>query len=317
MKFISIDVGIKNLAFCILDYDYEYEYEDEYEYKNALNKVYKILSWDVINLCGEEPNCTFITEKEKKVCDKKAKYCKNNINYCQTHAKMTSYILPTKQISPAVIKKLKLNDLISFAKEYNIPFNEDDKKEGILKSVLSFINEKALEFTNKQSANNLDLVKIGIALKNAFDEILSSMPLMDQVIIENQISPIANRMKTIQGMIAQYFIMKGVQQVSFISAANKLKAFTAAGDSKTEYKDRKKLSVEVTNRLLIAHKEHENKNVNIKYHKKNNKKNENEKDWINLFLKHKKKDDLADSFLQGIWFLQNKHNLVLTDNDNS
>ena len=315
MKFISIDVGIKNLAFCILDYDYEYEYEDEYEYKNALNKVYKILSWDVINLCGEEPNCTFITEKEKKVCDKKAKYCKNNINYCQTHAKMTSYILPNKQISPAVIKKLKLNDLISFAKEYNIPFNEDDKKEGILKSVLSFINEKALEFTNKQSANNLDLVKIGIALKNAFDEILSSMPLMDQVIIENQISPIANRMKTIQGMIAQYFIMKGVQQVSFISAANKLKAFTAAGDSKTEYKDRKKLSVEVTNRLLIAHKEHENKNVNIKYHKKN--KNENEKDWINLFLKHKKKDDLADSFLQGIWFLQNKHNLVLTDINNS
>jgi hypothetical protein len=312
MKIISIDVGIKNLAFCILDYDYEYEYEDEYEYKDALNKVYKILSWDVINLCGEEPNCTFITEKEKKVCDKKAKYCKNNINYCQTHAKMTSYILPTKQISPAAIKKLKLTNLISFAKEYNIPFNEDDKKEGILKSVLSFINEKALEFTNKQSANNLDLVKIGIAMKNAFDEILSSIPPMDQVIIENQISPIANRMKTIQGMIAQYFIMKGVLQVSFISAANKLKAFTAA-DTKTEYKDRKKLSVEVTNKLLIAHKEHEDKNVNIKYKNKNLK----EKDWINLFLKHKKKDDLADSFLQGIWFLQNKHNLVLNNNNNN
>ena len=37
--------------------------------------------------------------------------------------------------------------------------------------------------------------------------------------------PIANRMKTIQGMIAQYFIDKNVKLIKFISASNKLKNF--------------------------------------------------------------------------------------------
>jgi len=28
--------------------------------------------------------------------------------------------------------------------------------------------------------------------------------------------------------------------------------------------------------------------------------------WIPTFLEHKKKDDLADSFLQGIWYIKYK-----------
>ena len=30
------------------------------------------------------------------------------------------------------------------------------------------------------------------------------------------------------------------------------------------------------------------------------------KTWSKHFLEHKKKDDLADSFLQGLWFIKNK-----------
>ena len=37
---------------------------------------------------------------------------------------------------------------------------------------------------------------------------LPDIESITHVFIENQISPIANRMKTIQGMLAQYFIMK-------------------------------------------------------------------------------------------------------------
>ena len=88
-------------------------------------------------------------------------------------------------------------------------------------------------------------------------------------------------MKTIQGMIAQYFIMCGIQDVTFVSSVNKLKAFTDMDQNKTEYKDRKKLGIEVTKGIIA-----------------------NMKDWTPFFLAHKKKDDLADSFLQGIWFLQ-------------
>ena len=55
---------------------------------------------------------------------------------------------------------------------------------------------------------------------------------------------------------------------------------------KTSYSERKKASVAIVKEVL----------------------NTSSKDWLQLFLKHKKKDDLADAFLQGMWFL-NKHNL--------
>ena len=34
--------------------------------------------------------------------------------------------------------------------------------------------------------------------------------------------------------------------------------------------------------------------------------NNNLDEWIPIFMDHKKKDDLADSFLQGIWYIKYK-----------
>ena len=53
----------------------------------------------------------------------------------------------------------------------------------------------------------------------------TGFPVIDTVVIENQISPIANRMKTVQGMITQYFLMRGVdkRQIIYFSAVQKLK----------------------------------------------------------------------------------------------
>lgn len=273
MQLISIDVGIKNLAYCILE-------------KNANSNAsnYKIIKWDSINLCGEEPNCV--------KCKNKASYSKNEENYCLTHAKKTEFIIPTKDKSPSAIKKMKIEDLISLANEYKITIDVNDKKNVILKKVIDFFNNNMMEKTNKTSANSLDLVTIGISLKQEFDKIIPLVNI-DQVIIENQIGPIANRMKMIQGMIAQYFIMCGIPQVTGVSSMNKLKAFTESDHTKgeknkTEYKDRKKLGIEITKGMIADMKE-----------------------LVPFFISHKKKDDLADSFLQGIWFLQNKYGLII------
>ena len=46
------------------------------------------------------------------------------------------------------------------------------------------------------------------------------------VLIENQIGPIALRMKTLQGMIMQHFIERGIPLIEEISATNKLKEFS-------------------------------------------------------------------------------------------
>ena len=276
MQIISIDVGIKNLAYCIIDIG------------TSTNSEYKIIKWDSINLCGEDMKCLVQTEKGK-VCNKKATYSKNNIDYCLTHAKKTSYMIPNKELSFPSIKKMKIDNLISLTEKYHIHLNDDNKKKDtILKTILDYISLHAFDIIGKKSANQLDLVTIGISMKNEFDKIMPTTNI-EHVIIENQISPIANRMKTIQGMIAQYFIMKGIQQVSFVSAMNKLKSFTV-NNEKTEYKDRKKMGVTITGGILEFY---------------------NNKEWLIFFKGHKKKDDLADSFLQGIWFLQNQYNLKI------
>jgi hypothetical protein len=131
-------------------------------------------------------------------------------------------------------------------------------------------------------ANDMDLVQIGIAMRKAFDEELKQhLSSITHIVIENQISPIANRMKTLQGMIAQYFIMHEKTQITFVSAANKLKGHTDIETDLSSYASRKKEGINVTLKLL----------------------NERCPDWLPHFTKHKKKDDLADAFLQGNWFI--------------
>ena len=302
MKIISIDVGIKNLAYCIVDH---------YGSDN-----YNILDWDVIDLCGEEHICNCLLTPKLKVkklkkgekrlaieaeayqiislCNKKAIYCKADKYYCLTHAKKaTDYMLPNADLKN--VKKWKLEALVAYAEAQNISLPANYKKPELIQLVLQYIREKTLEKIAAVTANEMTLVNIGVQLVKAFDLVLTKYDFeLDKIIIENQISPIANRMKTLQGMIAQYFIMRGMPNISFISSANKLNIFTKKSldinetpvKGKTSYSERKKASVAIVKEVL----------------------NTSSKDWLQLFLKHKKKDDLADAFLQGMWFL-NKHNL--------
>ena len=115
-------------------------------------------------------------------------------------------------------------------------------------------------------------------------------------------------MKTIQGMLSQYFIMKNNNiSIEFISATNKLKGIdlpsnTEVNDdedkdnnnkkdntdssSKKEYKKRKKLGIETCLSIINSQESFVN--------------------WKNFVEKHSKKDDLSDCFLQGIWYINNK-----------
>jgi hypothetical protein len=123
-------------------------------------------------------------------------------------------------------------------------------------------------------------------------------PSIDMMIIENQISTLASRMKTLQGMITQYFIMKNIPQIEFISASCKLKLFTDSthhadtDDAADEllvdastYADRKKSGIAVCRSLGEISR----------------KRNSDYAKWMPVFENHKKKDDLADCFLQGLW----------------
>jgi hypothetical protein len=90
-------------------------------------------------------------------------------------------------------------------------------------------------------------------------------------------------MKTIQGMIVQYFIMCDVvvENIEFISASNKLKDCDIK--DKTKYSDRKKLGISKCLEIITTDHRFENQ--------------------LNYFNSHNKKDDLSDCFLQGLWFI--------------
>ena len=92
-------------------------------------------------------------------------------------------------------------------------------------------------------------------------------------------------MKTIQGMLVQYFVMcqVNVKNIEFISASNKLKDCDIK--DKTKYSDRKKLGISKCLETI---------STDHRFIEK-----------VEYFNGHKKKDDLADSFLQGMWFINN------------
>ena len=90
-------------------------------------------------------------------------------------------------------------------------------------------------------------------------------------------------------IVTQYFLMKGIDDISYISGANKLKPYI--GKIKTTYKDRKQLSINWTKRILTI-----NPIVNT---------------WYEPFICHKKKDDLADCFLQALWYINDKYKYIL------
>jgi hypothetical protein len=268
MRILSIDVGIKNLAFCLLEDD-------------------KIAKWDVINLAAQEINgasCGCCAVDKDKKCSNLAKFTKKGDQYCLKHAKKQPFQIPTPELKKAFINKQKLQPLLDLADKYGIQHTPTMKKNDLVHELNEYITNMCFESVHSIGASEIDLVTIGRNLKKHFDQIFSDGCMLDYVVIENQISPIANRMKTIQGMIAQYFIMTGTcQKIEFVSSVNKLKDIGPADKKvKLTYGDRKKLGIATCLETI--------------------KDTDSYSEWYNYFTSHKKKDDLADSFLQGKWF---------------
>lgn len=274
MRFVSIDVGIKNLSFCF--------FEASSEEKQNI----KVLKWDNINLMETKENICLEVDK-KGVCNKPAKFSKNDKCYCLKHSKKTNFLQPVSELKTSHLNKQKLSSLLEIACKYKLlsETKESPKKSELIKMISDFASNMCFDLVAKSNASKCDLITIGKNIQTKFDVIFGDdISTIDSIIIENQIGPIANKMKTIQGMLAQYFIMRtdGNIHIEFISATNKLKDFLGDDKEKTSYKDRKKLGVQTC--LNFVTNDHRFK------------------EWEDFFKQHGKKDDLSDCFLQGMWF---------------
>ena len=341
MNLMSFDIGIKNMAYCILS--------------SRPAELFSIVDWKVINLLetGQDTTivpsiCTCILAKSKKTkmktkstsiveparCKSLAKYKKSGNFYCEKHAKMnTTYYIPKKAWLPVSLKKLKNDDLLKMCVEHNIELPTDQSKilkKTILEKMDAFFLEKCYEpiiAKKEKTSGETDLITIGRNIKVEMDKI-EGLDLITHVIMENQISPIANRMKTIQGMLAQYFIMKFDRpiHIEFVSSVNKLKFLQNKTMPSTirsstllentvirnpnEIANNILTSSPVTPQLVKStYKDH--KKDAVFYSGEILGQNEGLKSWKESLLT-KKKDDLADCFLQGLWYMNHKE-LVKVD----
>ena len=283
MKLLSIDIGIKNLSFCL------------FELVSASEGL-KVIKWDNINL-SEKNESKCIEIDKNGLCDKPAKFVKDGKCYCLKHSKKHTLLQPKPDLKPTYLNKQKIHSLIEIADKYKVKYENPAKKAQLVSLLNEFATNNCFEPVIKTNATKIDLVTIGRNIQHKFDEILCDHFLdITTIIIENQIGPLANKMKTIQGMIAQYFIMKNNNiQIEFISASNKLKDYMPKDNNKEngngkneklDYKQRKSLGIQTC--LEIVSTDHRFKT------------------WETFFNKHTKKDDLSDCFLQGMWFIKYK-----------
>lgn len=287
MEILSWDVGIKNLAYCIL------KKEDD-------NFIIK--KWGVINLSENTKVCQYTTRNGDK-CGKTAQfeiYNNENIIFCEGFGSSIyickahkEKIITEFEKKPTKLKCLKCKkdgtNVLKSCNEYNWC---DDHYEKGKEQFMKKIKTKKVSGTScmKQSLQIMASKLFSILDKD------EDFIKVDKVLIENQPTMKNPTMKTISSILYSYFVIRGmtdkdrtksnINEIKFVSPSNKLKVNKETTETVLEdgkktdnvYKFTKKLGVKYCQSLI------------------------SDKDATAL-SEHKKKDDMCDAFLQGFQYL--------------
>lgn len=205
---LSIDVGIKNLAVCILGMDKS------------------IKEWKVINLLGEPPCCEYAT------CKKTARHSTPKGYRCGLHSRMfeTAPPLLTKLRSRRRVAKKVIATAFT---EYDVNSEESliDALCSKYKTALELPKVSEISFTNICKG----IIKHLVPLLETYD--------ITTILIENQPSRIAPVMKNVQSALTMFFVTQNCKNIRYMSACNKLKKNKGTGP--TDYATRKRTAVEL------------------------------------------------------------------------
>ncbi len=218
-----------------------------------------------------------------------------------------------------------------------LDYNKETNEKKILKwGIINLIETPDMK-------KNMNLVFENIPRKLNENHFLLDV---DYVVIENQPSLKNPKMKSIQMVVYSYFLMYGkilntnenkIQQIDFCNASNKLKVYKGPVISLEDLKRKKKKTGEkqTIEKFLVNEDKTENqennknndenkieiiepikeKKIKLSYtdkkkmaveHVKYFLKEYNDDENLQFFMEHKKKDDLADSYLQGLFSIINK-----------
>jgi hypothetical protein len=306
-KILSWDVGIKNLAYCLL-------------HKNG--EEFKIVKWGSINLVENRQKCEFQLRTGSQ-CSELAKVCvyhKDKINlFGENSVKFSCTKHKEKMIPQAEKIEIIVPKTKSSAKKAPKQSSTKNDKHCCLceekadyslegtnycwcsthyeKKGESFIKKIKTKKVTVVSCNKQPIQELTEKLFSKLDKEFPEFVKVNRVIIENQPSLRNPTMKTIASILYSYFVMRGIidktktnsdiEEVRFVSPSNKLKVNEGATnkilkkEDKTKvYKMTKKLGIKYCKALIT---DDDNKIID----------------------KVKKKDDMCDAFLQGFQHLFN------------
>jgi hypothetical protein len=293
MRLLSWDVGIINLSYCLIEYDNI----------NKDNQKWEIIDWNIINLtnrhemicyqCGAKPS--FV----QQILNTKNKYtCKNHMKNINT--------IPDNFEDLCLLNE-NSNEKCQFEGrkhcEKTIKYTFHDKKycnTHAKSEYKKYAKSFELKPFTKKAVRDINLDELRLKLIRTLDD----KPLLltaTQVLIENQPTLKNPRMKAISSTLYDYYLIRGIidkditnsniNLVKYMCPSNKLKL---ADDGDTQKLIKLKGNDAKTYKLT--------KSLGIKYCSEMIKNNEK---WSNHFNFFKKKDDMADSFLQGIYYIYN------------
>lgn len=355
---VSFDIGIKNLAYCMLQSDVSTTH---------------IRDWNVINLMTPPmvPNaatsagastgavalstCTCTTKGKgsaNKICGKPAKFQKEGVLYCGVHAKSAvtggglsegrtpstttfrgCWMMPKVAYTRSKLNARKKPELEAMAATAGLTLTPGTKSTYV-DQLETWFRGRCLEPIQEPgcvAAKDVDLITLGRHMCAHLDHIFGQTPSREitHVILENQISTLASRMKTIQGELTMYFLMKYPNaHIEYVSSTHKLRHFAgvlAAMPSEETSNIVLSRSTPTVGALLpqtvgavssrpkqtvgtllpqtvdAKYRQHKHDAIRITRHLL-----EQNPVWSAQWqdtMTHKKKDDYADCFLQGLWYM--------------
>ena len=275
MKICSWDVGIINLSYCII------EFEDtihEHHYQKNMKK-YKIIHWGIINLMENKEmkkNRNLLFENIPKKLNEIPHLL--DVNYVVIENQPSLKNPQMKSIQMIVYSYFlmygKVLNSIEEKKIKQIDFCNASNKLKMYKGPFIDLNKvKEEEKEKKLAERNAKKVKISKKKKNNQEElIIQYTTLTSNETIENNDHPIDEKTENIEN---------NEKEVNNDDENNEEKIKDnqkISKNPKLTYTEKKKMAVE-----------------HVKYFLNNDEQN------LAFFLTHKKKDDLADSFLQGLY----------------
>lgn len=233
--------------------------------EGTTRKDIKITGWDLIDVMAEMGG---LDKPLCHKCKKPACWIQTQTYACTRH-KGTSGTTYTK----TALMKLTKDTLQTMGKPLQI--EGTTKKELVDK--LFVHSSKHVWKRCVKSAKQGSVVDLAPAISDSLKSRMSVWKNSDLIVFEQQPD---KRMLCVQGMLHMWFVTQGFR-CKGVSAVHKLTNTVTLEDATKTYKGRKKTGIVHAQELVPT------------------------EELKTFMMKHPKKDDLADCFLQGLWCLEN------------